>query len=98
MFDIPPLYDNCPLSPEECEIYRAVKVHEFNHSVYAPKSIIVTCEPVVSENIWKRNGKGWSKLTEPDGGLPEWTWHAEGYKFQYNTSEIPKYVSIIILR
>ena len=30
--------------PEECEAIGAVKLHEFEHSVFAPNSISVTCE------------------------------------------------------
>ena len=44
VFDIPPLFHQCNLEPEECEAIGAVKLHEFNHSVYAPNTIFATCE------------------------------------------------------
>ena len=44
MFDIPPLYHKCDYAPEECEAIGAVKLHEFNRSVYATNTIHVTCE------------------------------------------------------
>lgn len=45
MFDIPPLYDNCNLSPAECDALEKTKIHEFHHGVDAINSIIVTCLP-----------------------------------------------------
>ena len=50
MFDVPSLYENCfcghpDCAEEECDAIGAEKLHDFNHSVYASNSIIVTCEP-----------------------------------------------------
>ena len=50
MFDVPSLYENCvcghpDCTEEECDALEAKKLHDFNHSVYAPNSIIVTCKP-----------------------------------------------------
>jgi len=69
VFDVPSLYKNCfcghpDCTEEECDALEAEKLHDFNHSVYAPNSIVVTCKP-----------------NETSDGLPDWTWHAEGYKF-----------------
>ena len=44
VFYIPPLYHKCGLGEAECDALGAVKLHDFNHSVYAPNSINVTCE------------------------------------------------------
>ena len=76
VFDVPSLYKNCfcghpDCTEEECDALEAEKLHDFNHSVYAPNSIVVTCKP-----------------NETSDGLPDWTWHAEGYKFH---RPIPKY-------
>ena len=78
MFDVPSLYKNCfcghpDCTEEECDAIGAQKLHDFNHSVYAPNSIVVTCET-----------EKWSD------GLPDWTWYAEGIKFN-RTVTIPKY-------
>ena len=50
MFDVPSLYKNCfcghsDCTDEECDAIGAQKLHDFNHSVYAPNSTVVTCEP-----------------------------------------------------
>ena len=50
MFDVPSLYKNCfcghpDCTEEECDAIGAQKLHDFNHSVYAPNSTVVTCEP-----------------------------------------------------
>ena len=45
VFDVPPIYNECDLRPEECDAIGAVKVKDFDHSVDAPNSITVTCEP-----------------------------------------------------
>ena len=41
---MPPIYQECNLGEAECDALGATKLHEFNHSIYAPKSIIVSCE------------------------------------------------------
>ena len=44
VFDILPQYHDCEDSPEDCEAQGATLKHQFDHSVNAPKSIIVTCK------------------------------------------------------
>ena len=75
VFDIPPIYENCDFGEAECNALGAIKLHDFNHTVYAPQSIIVSCEP-----------------GQRSDGLPDWTWYAEGFKFQ---GSIPRYDHII---
>ncbi len=49
VFDVPAIYENCfcghpDCTEEECDAIGAKKLNDFNQSVYAPNSIIVTCE------------------------------------------------------
>ena len=44
VFDIPPIFHQCDLGPEECEAMGATVLHQFNHSVYTTNSITVKCE------------------------------------------------------
>ena len=45
VFDIPPLFAKCDLTPEECLYQGHTPDKEFNHTVYAPNTILVSCEP-----------------------------------------------------
>ena len=88
MFDVPSLYKSCfcghpDCTEEECDAIGAQKLHDFNHSVYGPNSIVVTCEP---EGEMSDGLPGQMALRLD--GLPDWTWYAEGYKFH---GPIPKY-------
>ena len=38
------MFHQCDLAPEECEAIGALKLHDFDHSVYAPNNISVKCE------------------------------------------------------
>ena len=49
VFDVPAIYENClcghpDCTEEECDAIGANKLNDFNQSVHAPNSIIVTCE------------------------------------------------------